>query len=72
MTRAARPVTPVPRYALTRQEAAESLGVSVDHFARHIQPHLKVARTGQLVLISPAELERWMRERSHFITETAV
>jgi len=52
ITPAAVPVrNPVERVTLTRQEAAVALGVSVDHFERHIQPGLhrwadrKAART---------------------------
>jgi len=51
--------SPVPRVVLTRQEAAASLGVSLDSFARHVQPDLKVIRRGSLRLIAVRELERW-------------
>jgi len=54
----------VPRVALTRQEAAASLGVSVDHFERHILPALRVIRSGRLVLVPVAELERWAQEQA--------
>lgn len=50
---------PVPRFALTRAEAAESLGVSLDSFERHIQPELRLIRRGKLRLIPATELERW-------------
>ena len=50
---------PVPRKALTRAEAAESLGMSVDHFERHVQPELRLIRSGRLVLVPTAELDRW-------------
>ncbi len=43
--------------------------MSVDHFARHVQPHVRMVRTGQLVHIPPAELERWVRANAHFIQE---
>ena len=33
---------PVPRVALTREEAAGALGVSLAHFKRHVQPHLRL------------------------------
>jgi hypothetical protein len=51
----------VPRYALTRREAAASLGMSINHFERRVQPELKVIFCGQLVLIPLAELERWVQ-----------
>lgn len=67
MARASRPVAAVPRLLLTRQEAAASLGMSVDHFEKHVQPLIKVVPCGQLLLVPPAELERWVREHSRFI-----
>lgn len=52
--------TPRPqRVALTRQEAAASLGMSVDHFERHVQYKLRVIRSGRLLLVPVAELHRW-------------
>lgn len=71
MKRAERPVQPVPRFALTRKEAAISLGMSVDHFERKVQPHLKVIPSGQLVLIPTVELERWVRENAQRLVEAA-
>jgi len=49
----------VPRVALTRAEAAASLGVSLDSFDRHIQPELRIIRRGRLRLVPVAELARW-------------
>lgn len=51
---------PVPRVALTRQEAALSLGVSLSTFAEHIQPQLKLVRIGSVRLVPVRELERWV------------
>lgn len=62
-----RPLESVARFAYTRQEAAESLGISVDTFERRVQPDLKVAICGQLVLIPPSELERWMKENARHV-----
>lgn len=50
---------PVDRKTYTRQEAADSLGVSLDHLERHILPELRLIRTGRLVLVPVAELDRW-------------
>jgi len=50
------------RYLLTRREAAESFGVSLSHFQRHIQPHLRCVYCGQLRLYSPRELARFAHE----------
>ena len=58
------PVAPVPRVAVTREEAAASLGVSLPHFRRHVQPHVKVIRSGSCRLFLVSELERWARENA--------
>ncbi len=55
----ARPVAPVPRVALTFEEAAGALGVSLSHFRRHVAPELRVVRSGSTRLVPVAELERW-------------
>lgn len=62
-----RPLETVSRYALTRKEAAAALGVSVDTFERRIQPFIRVIPCGQLILVPPAELERWVKENSRFL-----
>ncbi len=46
-----RPLAPIQRYTLTRREAAASLGISINHFERKVQPELKVVISGQLILI---------------------
>jgi hypothetical protein len=48
-----------PRYLLTRQEAAESLGMSLSHFQRHVQPHIPCVYSGQLRLYRPRDLAEW-------------
>lgn len=50
---------PIPRIALTRPEAAAACGVSVDHFDRHIRPHLRAIKSGTLTLWPVRELEKW-------------
>jgi len=45
---------------LTRSEAAEALNMSLSHFQRHVQPHLRCVYSGQLRLYRPHELERWI------------
>jgi hypothetical protein len=54
----------VPRVALSRQEAAASLGMSLDSFERHVQPELRLIRRGKLRLIPLVELERWAIENA--------
>lgn len=50
------------RLALTKVEAAASLGMSVDSFERYVMPDVRVVRRGRLVLVSVCEIERWLRE----------
>jgi len=52
-------VAPVPRVALTRGEAAASLGIGLDSFERHVQPEVRMIRRGKLRLVPIVELERW-------------
>ncbi|MGA2471050.1 MAG: hypothetical protein ABSG64_10205 [Solirubrobacteraceae bacterium] len=61
----ARPVQNVPRYLVTRKEAAASLGMSIDTFERRVQPVIKLVPCGQLVLVPLRELERWCDEHAH-------
>lgn len=49
-----------PRLALTRAEAAEAIGVSLDSFERYVQPELRLVRRGRLRLVAVRELERWL------------
>jgi excisionase family DNA binding protein len=50
----------VPRLAFNQQEAAEALGVSVDHFARHVKRDLPVVYSGSLRLYPRQALEQWL------------
>ncbi|MHB1539152.1 MAG: hypothetical protein ACYCUM_12115 [Solirubrobacteraceae bacterium] len=51
---------PVPRLAFNQQEAAEALGISVDHFERHVKPHPPVVYSGSLKLYPLQALEEWL------------
>ncbi len=53
------PRSPVPRIALTREEAARALGMSLDSFERHVQPEIRLVRRGKLRLVPVREIERW-------------
>jgi hypothetical protein len=48
------------RLALSKSEAAEALGISVDSLERYVLRDLRVVRKNRLVLIPVAELERWL------------
>lgn len=54
----------VPRLAFNQQEAAEALGISVDHFERHVKAHLAVVYSGSLRLYPRAVLERWLTDNT--------
>jgi excisionase family DNA binding protein len=53
-----------PRIALSKAEAAGSLGVSVDFFDEHIAPELRMVRRGRKHLIPFRELERWLDKQA--------
>jgi hypothetical protein len=40
--------------------------MSVDTFERRVQPFIRVVHSGQLVLVPPRELERWVDEHARF------
>jgi hypothetical protein len=56
---------PIPRLALAREEAAASLGMSLDSFERHVQPTLRLVRLGRMRLVPVRELERWLGENAN-------
>lgn len=55
---------PTPRLALSREEAAASLGMSLDSFERHVQPTLRMIRLGRMRLVPVTELERWLEDNA--------
>ena len=69
MTTSATCTPPVVRLALTRAEAAASLGISIDSFERFIQPEVKLVRRGRVRLVPVAELEKWVRENAALTLE---
>jgi len=54
----------VPRLAFNQQEAAAALGVSVDHFERHVKAELAVVYSGSRRLYPRSALERWLDEHT--------
>jgi excisionase family DNA binding protein len=61
----------VPRLALTRSEAAESLGMSLDSFERHVQPELRLVRRGKLRLVPVSEIQKWLDRHAEPVLEGA-
>jgi hypothetical protein len=55
---------PIPRLALTREEAAAAIGMSLDSFERHVQPTIRLLRLGRMVLVPVSELGRWLDENA--------
>ena len=59
----------VPRLALTREEAAEALGIGLTTFKEQVQPALRIVRRGKVRMIPIAELERWLDENAEPVFE---
>ena len=57
-------MAPIPRLGLTRDEAAASLGMSLDSFERHVQPSIRMCRLGRMRLVPVRELERWLEQNA--------
>ncbi len=57
------------RLALSKCEAADALGVSVDFLEEHVMPELRVVRRGRRRLIPVRELERWLEENAALVME---
>jgi hypothetical protein len=53
--------TTVPRLALSKTEAADALGVSIDFLEQHILHELRIGRRGRRRLIPLTELHRQQR-----------
>lgn len=66
------PIRLLPRLLYTREESAAMLGMSLSHFQRHVQPHLKCVYSGQLRLYRPKELERWAEQEACEATQAQV
>lgn len=45
--------------AVTRETAAQMLGMSIDSFERHVQPDVRLIRRGKLRLVPVEELRKW-------------
>jgi len=57
------------RLALSKREAADALGVSVDFLEQHVMHELRIVRCGRRRLIPVRELERWLEDRASRVLE---
>lgn len=64
-----RPVAPVPRVALSVEEACAALGVSWDHWREHIAPEMRIVRRGRRKLVPVSELERWLDDHAERVLD---
>lgn len=56
---------PVARVALTREDAAAALGMSLDSFEKYVQPSIRLLRLSpRLLLVPVVELDRWAVEHA--------
>jgi hypothetical protein len=60
LARALKGAPAVPRLALSKAEAAEAIGCSVDFLEEHVMPDLRLVRRGRKVLVPIRELEKWL------------
>jgi excisionase family DNA binding protein len=59
------------RLALSKHEAADALGVSVDYLEQHVMHEVRVVRRGRRRLIPIRELERWLDQNACLALESA-
>lgn len=66
-----RPAPPVPRLALSKDEAAAALGISEQSFDRYVRAHVPCVRRGRMRLYRPADLDRWLERHVSLAGEEA-
>jgi hypothetical protein len=57
-------LAPVPRIALTREEAIAALGMSPSTFDRHVKATIRAIGVCDRPFYAVAELQRWAEENS--------
>jgi hypothetical protein len=57
------------RLALSRDEAAAAIGVSLDSFERYVQPELRLVYLGRRRLVPVKELERFLERNAARVLE---
>jgi hypothetical protein len=61
-TRSTKRPTSVTPIAVGAQDAAAMLGISRDHFERHVATELRWIRRGRRKLVLVADLQRWAEQ----------
>ena len=57
------------KLALSKVDAANALGVSVDFFEQHVMGDLRIVRRGRRRLIPLSELHKWLEANAHRAVE---
>ena len=60
---------PVPRVALSIQEACAALGCSWDFWREHVEPEVRIVRRGRRRLVPVTELTRWLEAHAEAVAE---
>ena len=60
---------PVPRLALSVEEACAALGVSWDFWNEHVASEIRIVRRGRRKLVSVQELQRWLDEHGERVLD---
>lgn len=60
---------PVPRVALSIEEACAALGCSWDFWREHVEPGIRIVRRGRKKLVPVRELERWLEAHAELVIE---
>lgn len=62
-------VAPVPRLALTVEEACAALGVGEDFFREQVMSELRIVRRGRRKIVAVAALEQWLADNGERIMD---
>jgi len=61
------PTVPDSTRVTVALESRERIGV--DTFERRVQPFIMVVPCGQLLLVPPAEIERWIKANARYLVD---
>jgi hypothetical protein len=60
---------PVPRLALSIEEACAALGVGEDFWREHVAPEVRVVRRGRRKLVAITALEEWLAQHGERVLD---